>query len=230
MKVAIVEDDRESAQDLKRSLQKYQLEIRENMEVVCFYNGLNFIEEYTADYDFVFMDIEMPLLNGMEAAKRLRERDAGVDIVFLTAMSQYAILGYDVGAAAFLVKPVSESDLYTKLQRIIDRRRRNKDVFLIFLKDSQHIKIPCRDIVYVESSNHYCIFHTEGGEFRKLISLREVEKILSGKGFIRSSNSFLVNVAYVSGWGKDKVIANGVEIPISRSMRKGFMDELTRLF
>lgn len=231
IKIAIVEDHRESAYRLESFLKKYQWEIKETIDVTCFSNGLNFIEDYSADFDIVFMDIEMPLMNGMEAAKKLRKMDSRVDLIFLTVMSQYAVFGYDVNASAFLVKPVDETVLRVKLKKIIERRRRDNDRFIIFEKNSEHARVFYRDILYVESMNHYCFFHTKNAAYRKLVPLREVEKSFRENEFIRCNNSFLVNVAYVTNWSKDSVILDGsITLPISRAKRKSFLDELTKQF
>lgn len=231
IKIAIVEDHGESADRLESFLKSYQREIKENIEITCFSNGLNFIEDYSADFDIVFMDIEMPLMNGMEAAKELRKRDNRVDLIFLTVMSQYAVFGYDVDASAFLVKPVDESVLRVKLKRIVERRRKDDERFMIFGENGVYARVGYRDILYVESLNHYCIFHTKGREYRKLIPLREVEKLFKENGFLRCNNSFLVNTAYVTNWSKNSVILNEkITLPVSRAKKKKFLDELTKQF
>lgn len=231
MKVAVVEDNRNYADRLAKQLKKFQQEYHEVADVVFFSNGMNFIEDYTADFDVVFMDIEMPFMNGMEAAKRLREKDRDVAIVFLTVMAQHALFGYEVEAAGFLIKPVEYATLAQCLQKILARRRREQNAAVIFSGKDGSARIAHRDIVYVESLNHWCAFHTASGtEYRMLISMKKVEEMLAGSGFLRCNNSYLVNIAYVTGWNKTSVVAGGVTLPISRGKRKEFLDELTKRF
>ena len=70
-----------------------------------FHNPAEFLESYTKDYDLVFLDVEMPGLNGIETAKELRHMDSNVVIMFITNMAQYAIHGYEVEAVDYVLKP-----------------------------------------------------------------------------------------------------------------------------
>lgn len=231
MKIAVVEDNRDCASRLERSLKRFQEEYHEPIEIAFFSNGMNFIEDYTADFDVVFMDIEMPMMDGMQAARLLREKDKEVAIVFLTVMARHALFGYEVEAADFLIKPAEYAKLAKCLQKILARRSRDKAACIVFSGKDGTARIAYREIVYVESLNHWCIFHTaDGGEHRMLIPMKKAEELLAGSGFLRCNNSYLVNVSYVTGWNKSSVSVNGTDLPISRGKRKEFLDELTKWF
>ena len=105
--IAIVEDDREQAALLETHIKRYAAEHQLVVSVSVFYDAVTFLEKYTQGYQMIFMDIKMPMLDGMDAARFLRERDQKVVLVFVTTMRQYAIQGYDVDAADFIVKPVN---------------------------------------------------------------------------------------------------------------------------
>ena len=86
---------------------------------------MDFLEAYRPDFDLVFLDIELPLLNGIETARRLRELDSVVALVFITNMEQYAVNGYEVDALDFVVKPINYyrfSSMMRKALRIIARK------------------------------------------------------------------------------------------------------------
>ena len=231
MKIAVVEDKKEYANRLAKQLKKYQEEFHEIVEIVFFSNGMNFIEDYTADFDVVFMDIEMPMMDGMQAARLLREKDKEVAIVFLTVMARHALFGYEVEAADFLIKPAEYAKLAKCLQKILARRSRDKAACIVFSGKDGTARIAHREIVYVESLNHWCIFHTAGGaEYRMLIPMKRAEELLAGSGFLRCNNSYLVNVSYVTAWNKGSVTVGEVSLPVSRGKRKEFLDGLTKWF
>lgn len=121
-KIAIVEDKNEALLALENHIARYTREKGVECSYTHFANGLFFLENYKADFDVVFMDIDMPLMNGMEAAKRLREVDGHVPLVFITDLKQYALKGYEVEAMDFLVKPVS----YAAFSTMLDRVRRSR--------------------------------------------------------------------------------------------------------
>lgn len=228
IKIAIVEDDEKSSQSLVSLIHKIQSEFSETIEIDTYPNGLDFIDGYQPIYDIVFMDIDMPLMNGMEASKILREKDVDVDLVFTTALSQYAIYGYDVSATAFLVKPFDNDEKsIEKIRHVIQRKINTEKNYFVFAKENSFTKISVNEITYVESFNHYCVFHTRGNDsFRRLCSMKSVDEQLSKQGFLRSDNSYLINPLYALKWDKDSVDINGVNIPVSRSRRKEFFEKL----
>ena len=106
LKIGLVDDDICYLEQMKTYLKQFCEEENVACQIEEFHNGLNFVEDYSGDLDVVFLDIEMPHLNGMEAAKRVREKDPSLGIIFVTNMAQYAIRGYEVNAIDFIVKPV----------------------------------------------------------------------------------------------------------------------------
>ena len=105
-KFAIVEDNEAAAEKLAGFLERYANENNEVFEIIKFHDALDFLDGYRTVYDAVFMDIEMPGIDGMEAAHRLRRLDQKVILVFVTNMASYAVKGYEVNATDYIVKPV----------------------------------------------------------------------------------------------------------------------------
>mgnify|MGYP003379117498 CR=1 FL=1 len=117
MRIAIVEDEAEQREQLRSYILQYAGETSRSFDVVTFFNALELLEDYTPQYDIILLDIEMPGLNGMEAAERLRLVDGDVVLMFVTNMAQYAINGYAVGALDFVLKPVTYGQLALKLKK-----------------------------------------------------------------------------------------------------------------
>ncbi|MBQ9276433.1 MAG: response regulator transcription factor, partial [Clostridia bacterium] len=180
---------------------------------------------YKAEYDVVFMDIDMPLMNGMEAAKKLRKVDGYVPLVFITDLKQYALKGYEVEAMDFLVKPVTYAAFSTMLDRV--RRRVQQGEQTLLLTTAQGVfKTSVDDVLFVEMQNHYVNYHTTSGRFSFFGSLSEEEKRLPAKKFARCNSGYIVNLARVDKVQDGCVYIGGDCLPISRSKKASFMQSL----
>ena len=229
IKIAIVEDEEESFLWLKEFAERYERERGEKVETRWFTDGMAFIDGYEAgEYTVVFMDIDMPHINGIETARELRKRDEFVPLIFVSIMVQYAIEGYSVDAMDFLVKPIQYLKFSMKLDKAVTYSRKNRStVIKLTGEDGMTQYIVAGEITYVESVNHYVYFHTSHGVYKKLMSLSKAEQMLEGVGFLRSDVSFLVNPAYVTSLGKDSLMIGEQKIPISRNRKKEFMRKFT---
>ena len=119
LRIAIVEDSDEDLALLKKSLRRYETERDARFELTEFRDGEDLVTDYSADYDLILMDIQMTFMDGMKAAKRVREMDQDVVIVFITNAPQYAIEGYQVRAVDYILKPLSWFSFRESLARAL---------------------------------------------------------------------------------------------------------------
>lgn len=226
-RIAIVEDYPESREKLKQYIERYQDE--HDLVIQCreFSNGLNFVSDYTADYDVIFMDIEMPHMDGMTAAKKIRKVDENVCLIFVTNLSQYAIEGYEVHALDFVVKPVNYQNFAMKLEKALEYCKRFKVREYVINDGSGIVRINIEDLYYVEVIDHVLIYHTKQGDFQERNSLNIKEKELEAYGFARCNKSFLINMRHATAIYGNEVIVHGIPIAIGRIKRKEFMNKLT---
>ena len=119
LKIAIVEDKQMEAQQLISHLDRFSQDRGEALQCHWVDNAVKFLEDYQWQYDIIFMDIQMPGIDGMRAAERLRAVDSTVVLIFVTSLAQYAIQGYSVGALDYILKPVNYPALALKLQRAV---------------------------------------------------------------------------------------------------------------
>ena len=117
MKLAIVEDRQEHVDRLQSFIEKYREEHNEQFQIFIFSDGLKFLDAYKRGFDIVFMDINMPHIDGMETAKRLREIDKNTCLIFITEHSSFAVSGYEVSAFDFILKPVEYARFAEKLKK-----------------------------------------------------------------------------------------------------------------
>lgn len=124
-----MEDQPSAAQVLGRCLLRYQTERKLELKITAFFSGVAFLSDTTTMYDIVFMDIEMPHMDGMQVSAEMRKRNTETCLIFVTNMAQYAIRGYEVAAMDFLLKPVTYQTVAFRLDRaiaIIRKRKKNR--------------------------------------------------------------------------------------------------------
>lgn len=230
MRVCVLEDEKIVADKLCSFIEKYCAEQGVCVEVQVFPDAFALLEGYHADVDILFMDIQLPVMNGMEAAKKIRETDEKVLIVFVTNLAQYAVEGYDVNAFDFILKPVEYDGFRMRFARIIkELEHRSADKYINISSKSGFRRIKLADLLYVEVINHDLIFHTrEEGEISTRGTMKKLAESLSGECFALCSNCYLVNLAHVKQADKAAVLSDGTELPISRNSRKSFFGELAK--
>lgn len=230
--IRIVDDDPVAAQQLVAHIQRYQAEHEETFAVDVLRDGAQLVEQYRPDVDILFLDVDMPGMDGFTAAQHIRQLDSDVVIVFVTALGHYAIRGYEVGALSYLVKPVPYFAFSQQLMRSVAAvRRRPVDDFLVLPTRGGIARVPTADIVYAESARRHTTVHTADASYPAPITLKQLEDDLAGRPFYRSNNCYVVNLRHVAGVQEgDCVLGDGRRLAISRSRRRGFMSALTDYF
>ena len=221
--VIILEDEKQASDKLRSYLARFSSERGIVFNVTVYDNAVSMLEVYKADADIIFVDIQMPLMNGMDAAHLIRERDEKVILVFVTNLAQYAIKGYEVDACDFAVKPVTYADFYMKMHKAVKRVKTEDQDIITFKMTGSIVKISASTIYYVEVIKHDLIYHTVSGEIKSHGTMREVEEKLSPYSFYRIHHSYLVNLAHVLAVHGDTITVNGTEIKISRAKKADFM-------
>ena len=228
LNIAIVEDELPSAQQLESCIRQYSVEYRVPVQIYIFSNALSFLDNYTAEYDIIFMDIMMPMLNGMDAAHLLREKDGKVMLIFVTSMQQYAIQGYSVSATDFIVKPVSYPQFKLKFTRFLTKlhaTQGQKEPDILLKTGSGFVRLHPHQIVYVEVRAHHCIYHTDMGEYRIYQTMKSVAEQLEPCGFAKCNNYLLVNLARVTGISEMTVQLGKETLPMSHPRKNTFTSQ-----
>ncbi len=225
--VAIVEDEEIHQQSLREHLLRYAGENDVTFDIRVFANPILLLENYKPVYDLIFMDIQMPDLNGMETARKLRVVDQNVLLIFVTSLAQYAIEGYEVAAVDYILKPVQYFSFAMRLTRAIWRINAEAGEAIQVANSSGTARIKLRDLLYVEISGHTMTYHTHEGTVSGTGTLSALEKKVRGKSFARCNSCYLVNLAYVdSVKGYQLLLKDGTELQISQPKKKSFMQAL----
>ena len=202
-RIAIVEDEAAVREQLAGYVQRYTRQYGTPFEVTEFADGMEILEDYRPQFDIIFLDVEMKHLDGMETARRIRERDGGVLIVFITNMAQYAIRGYAVGALDYVLKPVPYFAFSQQLQKALGQLKKRERHYLAVAVDGGMRRLDAAEIYYLESEGHKVHFYTEKEDFVVPGTLKNYEEKLVGRAFARCNSGYLVNLAQVSGVQQD---------------------------
>ncbi|MDX1477844.1 MAG: LytTR family DNA-binding domain-containing protein [Saprospiraceae bacterium] len=245
MRAIIIEDELLSRSTLEELVGRYcpQIEI-----VATCKDGLEGKEAILRESpDLIFLDIEMPNMNGFEMLDSLDETD--FDIIFTTAYDEFAVKAFKVSAMDYLLKPIDEDELMRAVRRVSSKQRRmltreHVDILLTNIKSAddqfEKIAIPSQEgldfvdvknIVRCEADRNYTtIYVTSGDTFIFSKTLKEFEKFLPEELFFRPHHSHLINLEqiskYIRGMGGEIVLKDGTHVPVSRSKKDALMKRI----
>ena len=236
IKIAVIEDDNDCAEELQSFINRYKIDKGLSIETHIFKTADEFLKEFRPGYyQMIFLDIEMPGTNGMEAAKIIREKDEQTFLFFVTNLSQYALESYEVQAFNFMVKPIEYDNFILKIERAIKKIKTDADQKIIIkIRDKRHDGyaekvFSVSDIKYVEVYNHQIIYHTLDGDFEiRDGSMKTVCERLSPYGFFMCDQSYLVNLKYVNKINKEDCMVGDDVIKISRRKRSEFLSAVAQ--
>ena len=227
MRIAVCDDEEKFRTHEKDLIDKLAGSI--DVIVDSYSDGRKLLEAFDKKpYDVLFLDIEMPAMDGITLAKKLRERSDSIYIVFLTGHVEYALEGYEVNALRYLTKPVSEDKLREVLRFVMDKSKSKRQ--LMIKVDGEETLINVSDIIYLEAQNQYVMIYTTSGEYLVRYNIGDFEEQLKNDGFFRTHRGYLVSLAKVKKLVKSDVLVEGIDdevsVPVSRSNIKPLKEAL----
>lgn len=231
MKICILEDEKAQTARMTEYLDRYRREHADfNYEVESYCRAFDLLEDYRGDADLLFLDIRLPDQLGIETARRIREKDPRVMILFVTNLAQYAIEGYSVQAFDYILKPVNYFSFSAKLERALRALSARTDGPVLDVKTREGVlrRIPAGSLLYIEVQAHDVFLHTGTEVLKQWGTLSQYEKKLAGAHFARCSTSCLVNLKYVRAVQKDQVLVGQDSLTITRTRRKEFLQALAQ--
>lgn len=227
IRVAVVEDEDSFANVVKEYLLRFGKEENIDFEVIRFHDGYEIADGYAGGIDVIFMDIEMGLMDGMEAAEQIREKDEQVVIVFITNMAQYALKGYKVNALDYVLKPIEYEVFAQTLRKALRVLARAEDKYIMVSMKEGMKKVRIMDIGWIESRGHRLTFHVREKQWETTVySMKEMENRLAEEGFKRCNSGSLVNLKRVTGILNGCVEVDGEQLAVSRGRKNEFMSAL----
>ncbi|WP_231893464.1 LytR/AlgR family response regulator transcription factor [Rossellomorea aquimaris] len=236
MKIAIIDDEPYSREEMKHLLKKYSW-IEVVGEASSAEKGLEII--LTKEPDVLFLDIEMPGMSGVELAETLQKMKHKPEIVFATAYPDYALKAFQVDAVDYLVKPFDEEQLDKAVERLkkvvhFETKEETKSLGKLAVQDEDKIVfIKPRDILYISREERETFICTEKKKYTCRLTIKDLETKLNTYPFFRVHKSYLVQLPYVEElipWGSGvyqlKVHGANEAIPVSRNYVKELRERL----
>ena len=224
MRIAVCDDEELFRIEFKSVLDKVL--INAEYDIDTFSGGSSLYEAFLKNpFDLVFLDIEMPGIDGITLAKRLRAVSENVQIVFLTSHIEYALEGYEVNALRYLVKPVDMNKLSEVLKYIQDKKNNSRQIMI--KQEGEDIVIDISDIIYMESMDKNVRIVTSKSEYITRYNISDYEEELKNNGFLRIHRGYLISLSKVKKIVKNDVVMDrDISLPVSRSNIKALKDAL----
>jgi len=233
MRIAVCDDHLKELDNLSKLLNDYREKTKACFNYLTYSDGVALLEDVRkGGFDFLLLDVMMPLVNGMEIAHEIREFDENIKIAFLTSSPEFAVESYSVEAFAYLLKPVTADNLLPVLDKLFLIAQKPEDGLSIKFQNGI-ANIPFFKLSYVEVMNRMLCFHLTDGSVRKLVApLSDYEgALLQRPEFIRVHRAFIVNLWQVQELRPADILTyTGDVVPVSRRLyaqvRKVYMDQL----
>lgn len=232
LKIAVVENENDEAIKNKNLILQYAKEKEIEIDISLFPDAKSFLNNPPFSFDCVFLDIDMPGMNGMDAASLFREKDKDADIVFVTNLPQFAIGGYKVQALDFVLKPTNYSDFAMALDKVKDKKSKEEKSGFVLKNGSiiQHFKN--KEVLYIEMRRHdLFVYEDDDTVFSTRGTMKGIEEELNKDVFVKINSGIIVNLAKVRRVEGDTVIMeNKATLPISRRHKKEFGMSLSNFY
>jgi len=235
--IVICDDTEKDANSLRLFIERYFVEINCLCRISVYESGdaflIDFAENRINDLKIVFLDVYMPGTNGVDTARKIRETDKNVVIVFTTTSRNHGLDGYSVYALQYLVKPLSYPEVISVLDKCTSMFADSIRSIEV-MSDRLTVRVYLKDIMYVESFNTALLIHTLTGKVKTFLPLSEIEKQLEGSTFLRTQRSFIVNMRHIKRMTADGfVLENDITVPIRRddklAIKQAYRDYLSAL-
>ena len=232
IKIALVDDDVKAREKLHDMFRRLNGEIPQTLEIMEYSCGRDLLEDFDDSFSLLCLDIEFagddPVPDGIELARRIRERGSHVMIIFITNLMHMAIRGYEVKAFDFIIKPVSYADFAMKMRTAIGFLMERQSDSIQIMTPSGFQIIHTDTLLYAEVNGHYVYYHTLDNVFKLRGSMKEVEDKVRGLSFRRCNNCYLVNLRFVESVEKDDVmLTGGIRLKMSRPKRREFLQAVS---
>ena len=238
MKLAICDDERVIRDTLAKCVREVAAELDDpsEYEIECFADARKVVTD-GFEADILFLDIQMPEIDGMKAARLIRLMGKKTVIIFVTALEEYVFNAFDVGAFQYIVKPfdidrvkeiirlaIKQSEEQHLISEVMDSAGNDGRKSILVKNGGINMRILLSDIAYAEVFDHRIVLHTQNMDtveyYGKLADLED----MAGRDFYRAHRAYLINLAHVKSYDSKSMTVLGTEIPLARGKYQEFVE------
>ena len=222
MQVAVCEDSQRDAQRIIEMLEVYRAEKQLDLQARVFDSAEALLDAFEPGaFQIIFMDVLLGGLTGVEAVRKIRARDEDCAVIFITVSEGYAVEGFALRAAHYLLKPV-EYDMFCQAMDRCKEQTRQFARYIEVMVNREPVRIPARDILYAEVFKNLCVIHTVNDDVQTYTAIDTLEEKLDGAPFLRCHRSYIVNLRRVTDLREDMFfLEGGGEVRISKASLAG---------
>ncbi|MBK5721816.1 response regulator transcription factor [Dysgonomonas sp. Marseille-P4677] len=233
MKCIIVDDEPIARKGVKKLVDQIS-----QLELLDSFNSAKAAAEYiqTTNVDLIFLDIQMPGINGIEFARSIPKHTL---IIFTTAYSEYALDSYEVDAIDYLVKPIDPAKFRKAVDKaityhslLLEEDKKNvesvKDECIFVKSDRRFFKVNLKDIFFIEGLKDYVIIQMDGQRIITRMNVKNIHDLLPKATFLRINRSYIVNKNRIDSFDNNDVYIKNHEIAIGNSYRDAFFEDLMK--
>ena len=227
LRIGICDDQFEFSNTLRNLLQSYLSKNNTDAQIVIFTNTYELFQYNWYTFQILFLDVVMPNQDGIEAAMQIRKQNPDISIIFVSQFLDYATMGYQVKASAYLLKNQLNTVLINVMDSVLLEQKLHQE-FLDIVIGGYTVPIPLQEISYIESQGRTVIFYGQK-EYRSYLRFSDVESTLSGKGFLRIHRCYIINMAHcVTIKNYTAILDNGQTLPCTRQDYRNLLHSLIR--
>lgn len=220
MRIALCDDEKFWVDELHRLLNEYHSAGRTDCYITDFSSG-NELLKCSDKYDVIFMDYQMDGLDGIETARKIRERNNGCVIIFVSSYPDVAIDTFEVNAFRFLVKPIDKEKLFKSLDDF--RKQTENDDFIVLKSRNGERIIRSSEIIFCEAANKHSLLHLSNEIVESAKNIKEIQKQMTKEIFFRCHKAYIVSFPHIRSFDNNCIIMdNGERAFISRNYLTAF--------
>lgn len=228
--IAICDDESQICEVMHDKLQKYYFSENVNLSIQTFASGEKLLESDFDRFDVLFLDVDMPGINGLKTAKEIRKKNKDMIIIFLTAYSEFVFESFKVDAFRYLIKPVKDDELSETLEAV-RKKLCEPEEYLSFQFQNEMYSIRYSDIIYMEGMRDKIWIYCKDKTYRWRGTFRNLNGMLKNRGFFQVHRSYIINMNKIQKYSSGSVfLEGGYEVPISKYRLNAFREEYIKLW